>query len=127
MACHRSKQLPYVLPATFPLNEDEAVILRQQIDALGVPLSLIIPDTAASVFPGDEENKTIDLTDDEFAAVIAALKEKLDRDRYPRAPRLEPIRAALAKLDPTSAPRPAAPPRPPLPQATRTRGPRARR
>ena len=37
--------------------------------------------------------------------MIAALKEKLDRDRYPRAPRLEPFRAALAKLDPASAPR----------------------
>jgi hypothetical protein len=44
----------------------------------------------------------LDLTDDELAAVIAALKEKLDRDRYPRAPRLEPFRAALAKLDPKS-------------------------
>jgi len=44
----------------------------------------------------------LDLTDDELAAVIAALKEKLDRDRYPRAPRLKPFRAALAKLDPKS-------------------------
>jgi hypothetical protein len=46
----------------------------------------------------------LDLTDDELAAVIAALKEKLDRDRHPRAPRLEPFRAALAKLDPKSTP-----------------------
>jgi hypothetical protein len=68
---------------------------------------------------------TIDLTD-ELAAVIAALKEKLDRDRYPRAPRLEPFRQALAKLDPTSAPRPARP-RPPLPWAGPRRGSRARR
>lgn len=69
---------------------------------------------------------TIDLTDDELAATIAALKEKLDRDRYPRAPRLEPFRAALAKLDPRSGPKPAAA-RPPLPQAGPSRGPRARR
>jgi len=47
----------------------------------------------------------LDLTDDELAAVIAALKEKLDRDRSPRAPRLEPFRAALAKLNPKSTPR----------------------
>jgi hypothetical protein len=43
---------------------------------------------------------TIDLDDAEVGAVIAALKEKLDRDRYPPAPRLEPFRAALAKIDP---------------------------
>jgi hypothetical protein len=67
----------------------------------------------------------VDLTDEQLAAVIAALKEKLDRDRYSRAPRLEPFRAALAKLNP--APRPVAPPKPPLPQATRTRGPQSRR
>jgi hypothetical protein len=70
---------------------------------------------------------TLDLTAEEFAAVIAALKEKLDRDRYPRAPHLEPFKSALAKLDPTSAPRPAASRKPPLPQATRTRGPETRR
>jgi hypothetical protein len=70
---------------------------------------------------------TLDLDDEELAAVIAALREKLDRDRYPRAPRLEPFRAALAKLDPASAPRAPAPPRGPLPQASRTRGSRARR
>lgn len=70
---------------------------------------------------------TIDLTDDELAATIAALKEKLDSDRYPRAPRLEPFRAALAKLDPRSGAKPATPPRPPLPQAGPSRGPRARR
>ena len=69
---------------------------------------------------------TIDLTAEELAAVITALKEKLDRDRYPRAPRLDPFRRALAKLAPASGPKPASP-RTPLPQASRTRGPRARR
>ena len=64
---------------------------------------------------------TLDLDDDELAAVIAALKEKLDRDKYPRAPRLEPFPKALAKLDPSSVPKPVAP-RTPLPQAARTRG-----
>lgn len=52
---------------------------------------------------------TIDFDDEERAAVIAALREKLDRERYPRAPRLDPLRSALAKLVPARAvaPRPA--------------------
>jgi hypothetical protein len=54
-----SKQLPYVLPATFPITEDEAEKLRQQIAALGVPISLIVCDTAASFFPGDDDNHNV--------------------------------------------------------------------
>lgn len=54
------------------------------------------------------------LDDAEFAAVIAAFKEKLDNEHLPHAPRLEPFRSALAKLDPRSVPKPIAP-RPPLP------------
>lgn len=61
----------------------------------------------------------IDLSDDELAAVIAALKETLNRDRYHLAPRLEPFRRALAKLDPGSR---SATPRAPMPRA----GPHAR-
>jgi len=57
-----------------------------------------------------------DLTDDEREAVIAAIKEKLDRDRYPLSPRLAPLRTALAKLDPASAPR-VLKDRPALPEA----------
>jgi hypothetical protein len=68
---------------------------------------------------------TIDLDDDELAAVISALKETLNRDRYHLARRLEPFRRALAKLDPASVPRSSALGAP-LPQASRTRGPRAR-
>jgi hypothetical protein len=64
-----------------------------------------------------------DLTDEERAAVVAALREKIDNDRYPRSPRLAPLRAALAKLDPSSAPRLPPEPKPPLPQAPpRARG-----
>jgi hypothetical protein len=55
----RSKQLPYILPATFPMTDEEADILRHQIAALGVPLGLIIGDTAASYFPGDDENNNV--------------------------------------------------------------------
>lgn len=59
----------------------------------------------------------IDLTDDELAAVIAAVREKIDFDRYPLSPRMRPLRAALAKLDPASAPKPRPDPKPPLPEA----------
>lgn len=53
------KQLPFVLPATFPLTENEAEALRRDIAALGVPFALIIGDTAASFFPGDNENDNV--------------------------------------------------------------------
>ena len=43
---------------------------------------------------------TIDLTDDEHAAVTAAIRRAIETDRFPRAPRLDPVRSALAKLDP---------------------------
>jgi hypothetical protein len=45
-----------------------------------------------------------DLSDAEFAA-----EKKLDRDRYPRVPRLEQFRSAPVKLDPSSVPKPLAP------------------
>jgi hypothetical protein len=65
---------------------------------------------------------TIDFTDDEFAAVTAAVRRTIDEDRFPHSPRLGPLRAALAKLDPGSVPRPL-PERKPLPEAPmRSRG-----
>jgi hypothetical protein len=47
-----------------------------------------------------------DLTDEERQAVIAAVRKALADDPFPRSPRLEPPRSALAKLDPASVPRP---------------------
>ena len=41
----------------------------------------------------------IDLTDDELAAVTAAIRRLIDEDRFPHAPRLDRLRSALAKLD----------------------------
>jgi hypothetical protein len=38
---------------------------------------------------------TIDFTDDELAAVTAAIRRAIEDDRFPRAPRLDPLRAAL--------------------------------
>ena len=58
--CNISRgQLPFVLPGCFPLNDKEAAQLRRDIDAVGVPFSLIIGDTAASFFPGDDENDNV--------------------------------------------------------------------
>jgi hypothetical protein len=54
---------------------------------------------------------TIDLTDAELAAVTAVIKRAIEEDRFPRAPRLDPLHSALAKLDATPKPTPD----PPLP------------
>jgi AAA domain len=53
------EQLPYVLPGNFPLTEEEADLLKRDIAALGVQLSLIVGDTASSFFPGDDENNNV--------------------------------------------------------------------
>ena len=50
---------------------------------------------------------TIDLPDDELAAVTAAIRGVLEGDRYPHAPRLVPLRAALARLQAAAEPAPA--------------------
>jgi hypothetical protein len=42
---------------------------------------------------------TIELSDDEHAALTAAIRRLIEDDRFPRAPRLDPLRAALAKLE----------------------------
>jgi hypothetical protein len=42
---------------------------------------------------------TIDLPDDELAAVTAAIRGVIEGDRYPHAPRLDPLRAAMARLE----------------------------
>jgi hypothetical protein len=63
---------------------------------------------------------TIDLTDDEIAAVAAAILRLVDEDRFPRAPRLDPLRSALAKLEPATAPKPT--PHPKARWAGRRRG-----
>jgi hypothetical protein len=54
---------------------------------------------------------TLDLTDDEAAALTKHLRQALDNHRYPLAPRLNPLKSILAKLDP---PKPKPEPLPPL-------------
>jgi hypothetical protein len=65
---------------------------------------------------------TVDFPDDEHAAVTRAVRQAIADDRSPLSPRLAPLRSALAKLDPTSVPKPL-PERKPLPEAPmRSRG-----
>jgi hypothetical protein len=42
---------------------------------------------------------TIELPDDELAAVTATIRRIIAGDRYPHAPRLDTLRAALARLE----------------------------
>ena len=42
---------------------------------------------------------TINLTDDEIAAVTAAIRRVIDADQFPHAPRLDLLRAALGKFE----------------------------
>lgn len=52
-------QLPFVLPATFPMTDDECDALKKEIEGLGVDVAMIVGDTAASFFPGDDENDNV--------------------------------------------------------------------
>jgi hypothetical protein len=54
----------------------------------------------------------INLTNDELAAVAAAIRRAIEDDRFPHAARLDPLRAALGKFDSASelTPLPKAPP-----------------
>jgi hypothetical protein len=53
---------------------------------------------------------TIDLTDDELAALTAAIRRAVEDDRFPHAPRLDPPRSALAKFDTAPQATPTPPP-----------------
>jgi hypothetical protein len=55
---------------------------------------------------------TIDLSDDEHAAVTAAVRSTIYQDRFPRSPRMAPLKSALAKLNPASVPKPRPTPAP---------------
>jgi hypothetical protein len=72
---------------------------------------------------------TLDFSDDEHAAVTAAVRRSIAEDKYPMSPRLAPLKSALAKLDPASAPqlRSEHPPLPEAPMRSSRGGRRARR
>ena len=57
---------------------------------------------------------TLDLSDDENAALVDLLREAIERDRFPLSPRVTRLRGILAKLGVGSAPaRPYDAPKPP--------------
>jgi hypothetical protein len=60
-----------------------------------------------------DDMPTINLTDDELAAVRAAIRRAIEDDRFPHAPRLDPLRAALGKFE--AAPEPTPVPKAPSP------------
>lgn len=45
---------------------------------------------------------TLDLTDEEVTALALYLRRKLDDERFPAAPRLDPLKTILAKLEPST-------------------------
>jgi len=56
---------------------------------------------------------TLDLTDEERGALVQILRRALDYDPFPHAPRLDPLKAILEKLEPQPArPEPLPPLRP---------------
>jgi hypothetical protein len=46
----------------------------------------------------------LDFTDDEKLALVAHLRDALEYDPFPYAPRLDPLKAILAKLEPPQPP-----------------------
>ena len=61
---------------------------------------------------------TINLTDDELSAATAAICRLVDEDRFPHAPRLDSLKAALGKFDAAQKPNP----EPPLPKTPPAQG-----
>ena len=65
----------------------------------------------------------LDLTEEEERTLAALLRQTLDYARYPLAPRLDPLKSILAKLDPPT-PKPPTPKPPPLKSLTPDMAPR---
>jgi hypothetical protein len=67
---------------------------------------------------------TPDLTDEETAALVRLLSDTINNDRYPLSPRIQTLKAILAKLRPEPAREPLPPPKvyaPPRATAARRR------
>jgi hypothetical protein len=64
---------------------------------------------------------TINLTDDELAAAAAAIRRAIEDDRFPHAPRLDPLRAALGEFEAAPEPTPLPKTPPPAKADKRTR------
>ena len=51
----------FVMPGNFPLDAEAAEKLKKQVDATGRTFSLIIGDSLAAYFPGDDENHNVQM------------------------------------------------------------------
>jgi RecA-family ATPase len=54
-------RMPYFLPGNFPVTADAAEQLKQSIDALGLNPVMIVFDTAAAYFHGDNDNDNVQM------------------------------------------------------------------
>jgi RecA-family ATPase len=50
-----------VMPGNFPMTGETAEALKQQLDTAGRPIALIIGDSAAAYFPGDDDNHNVQM------------------------------------------------------------------
>jgi hypothetical protein len=50
----------------------------------------------------DNEAMTLDLTNAEKLALVTELRRTIDKDRYPLSPRIQTLKAILAKLEPSA-------------------------
>jgi hypothetical protein len=67
----------------------------------------------------------IDLTDEETAALARVLSDTIDGDRFPLSPRIQTLKAVLAKIRPEPVREPLPPPKvyaPPRAKARQRRG-----
>jgi hypothetical protein len=63
----------------------------------------------------------LELSDAEREALARFLRSAIDADRYPLSPRLAPLKAILAKLDPKPQVQPLPPPKPGTPSRVMAR------
>jgi len=61
---------------------------------------------------------TLDLTEEERAEILQAIRAAIDGERYVLSPRVKRLKSALAKLDPASVERAVTPFPPPKPSGT---------
>lgn len=70
-----------------------------------IPLNLgrtlgMLPQLLRAAHPFYRMPQAPDLSADEYAAVVAALRKLIYGDKFPFSPRLKPFKSALAKFEP---------------------------
>ncbi len=81
-------------------NGYSAQILIGILSNPAAPPAAKVPDRSALPDPGVSDEDPLELTADERRALIAPLRQTLDYAHFPLAPRLDPLKSILAKLDP---------------------------